>query len=167
MGEGSPPDLDRIGYAQHEFAAVGTATAYKATATPTQDGQWQFAPDTTAAYRTRVVVRAPATAEAFHGTVIVEWLNVSGGLDADPEWTSTSEEIVRAGDAWVGVSAQRIGVEGGPVLVKVSQVPGAEQQGKGLKAIDPARYSSLQHPGDGYAFDIFTRSPAPYAVVKD
>ena len=157
MGEGTPPDLQGIGYAQHEFAAVGTAASYKATTALTQDGQWQFAPDTTAAYRTRVVVRAPATAAAFHGTVIVEWLNVSGGLDADPEWTTTSEEIVRAGDAWVGVSAQRIGVEGGPVLVKVSQVPGAEQQGRGLKAIDPARYGSLQHPGDGYAFDIFSQ----------
>jgi hypothetical protein len=45
---------------------------------------------------------------------------------------------VRAGDAWVGVSAQRIGVEGGPVLVKVQGVAGAEDQGKGLKVIDPA-----------------------------
>src|SRR5206468_654002 len=26
-----------------------------------------------------------------------------------------------------------------------------------LKKIDPARYSSLHHPGDGYAFDIFTQ----------
>ena len=32
-----------------------------------------------------------------------------------------------------------IGVEGGPVLVKV-RVAGAEDAGKGLKAIDPARY---------------------------
>jgi Alpha/beta hydrolase domain len=36
--------------------------------------------------------------------------------------------------------------------------PGAEDlAGKGLKAIDPARYGSLQHPGDGYSFDIFTQ----------
>jgi hypothetical protein len=43
------------------------------------------------------------------------------------------------------------------VLVKVSGVPGAENAGKGLKAIDPARYGSLAHPGDGYSFDIYTQ----------
>ena len=157
MGEAVSADLRRVGYVQHELLAAGTATSYKVAGALTGDGRWTFAPDASAPYRTRVLVRAPAKARAFSGTVIVEWLNVSGGLDADPEWTTTSEEIVRAGDAWVGVSAQRIGVEGGPVLVKVSQVPGAEQQGRGIKAIDPARYGSLQHPGDGYAFDIFTQ----------
>jgi hypothetical protein len=115
-------------------------------------------PTTTAAYRTRVLVRAPSKPSAFSGTVVVEWLNVSGGVDANPDWVSLREELVRAGDAWVGVSAQRIGVEGGPVLVKVSGVAGADQQGKGLKAIDPARYGSLEHPGDGYSFDIFTQA---------
>jgi hypothetical protein len=102
-------------------------------------------------------VRAPAKAADFSGTVVVEWLNVSGGVDADPEWVSTSEEIVRAGDAWVGVSAQRIGVEGGPVITKVENVPGAQDQGKGLKKVDPDRYGTLEHPGDGYSFDIYTQ----------
>ena len=63
--------------------------------------------------------------------------------------------MTRQGHAWVGVSAQLIGVEGGPVLVVA---PGAEGlAGKGLKAIDPARYGSLEHPGDGFSFDIFTQ----------
>jgi hypothetical protein len=156
MGEASPPDLRRYGYVQREYAAAGSATAYKLAGALTRDGRWKFESDATAPYRTRVLVRAPANAAKFSGTVVVEWLNVSGGVDADPEWASTYEEIVRAGDAWVGVSAQRIGVMGGPVLVKVD-VPGAEAAGKGLKAIDPARYGSLQHPGDGYSFDIFTQ----------
>src|SRR5262249_25022642 len=132
-------------------------TSYKQAGAPTHDGRWTFAPDTTAPYRTRVVVRAPADPSKFSGKVVVEWLNVSGGVDANPEWASVAEEVVRAGDAWVGVSAQRIGVEGGPVLVEVKGIPGAEDQGKGLKKIDPARYGSLEHPGDGYSFDIFTQ----------
>jgi hypothetical protein len=156
IGEGSPPDLQRDGYAQREYAAAGSATSYKLVGALTRDGRWTFVSGATAPYRTRVLVRAPANAAKFSGTVIVEWLNVSGGVDADPEWASTAEEIVRAGDAWVGVSAQRIGVMGGPVLVKVN-VPGNEAAGKGLKANDPARYGSLQHPGDGYSFDIFTQ----------
>ncbi len=156
MGEPIPTDVQRLHYVQREYAAAGVATAYKPTGALTADGRWTFVPDTTAPYRTRVLVRAPASRAAFSGTVVVEWLNVSGGVDADPEWVSTSEEIVRSGGVWVGVSAQRIGVEGGPVLVRVN-VPGAENAGKGLKAIDPARYGTLVHPGDGYSFDIFTQ----------
>jgi hypothetical protein len=157
MGEATPPNLQQIGYVQHEFAAAGTATSYKDVGALTSDGRWTFVSDISAAYRTRVVVRMPAKASAFSGTVVVEWLNVSGGIDADPEWTSLSEEMARAGDAGVGISAQRIGVEGGPVLVNISGVPGSQDAGKGLKAIDPARYGSLTHPGDGYSFDIFTQ----------
>jgi hypothetical protein len=156
IGEASPPDFAKIGYVQHEFAAKGTATSYRVQGTESKDGNWTFTPDATAPYNTRVLVRAPADASKFSGNVIVEWLNVSGGVDANPDWTSVSEEIVRSGDVWVGVSAQRIGVVGGPVLVKV-QGPGSEQQGVGLVKIDPARYGALTHPGDGYAYDIFTQ----------
>jgi len=156
LGEGSPPDLQAEGYVQREYEATGTATWYKVGA-PTPNGRWKFTPAGTAPYRTRVLVRAPSDPSKFSGNVMVEWLNVSGGVDANPEWVSTAEEIVRSGDIWVGVSAQRIGVVGGPVLVKVSGIPGIEVAGKGLKKIDPARYGDLEHPGDGYAYDIFTQ----------
>ena len=158
MGEATTPDLDAVGYVEHEYAAAGTATSYEADGALGHDGRWKYVPDATAPYRTRVVVRAPAKAAAFSGTVVVEWLNVSGGVDANPEWVSLHEEMERAGDAWVGVSTQRIGVEGGPVLVKVEGVAGAEDQGKGLKTIDPARYGTLVQPGDGFSFDIFTQT---------
>jgi hypothetical protein len=158
LGEGTPPDLEADGYVQREYAAAGTATSYKAQGELAANGQWKFAPDAEAPYKTRVVVRAPADPAKFSGTVVVEWLNVSGGVDANPEWTSTAEELVRSGDVWVGVSAQLIGVEGGPVLVSVEGIPGAEDAGKGLKKVDPARYGSLEHPGDGFSFDIFTQA---------
>jgi hypothetical protein len=87
--------------------------------------------------------------------MVVEWLNVSGGVDADPEYASLREEILRRGDVWVGVSAQKIGVAGGPVLVTVSGT--SSVTGKGLVAINPARYGSLKHPGDGYSYDMFTQ----------
>ena len=41
-----------------------------------------------APYRPRVVLRA-SEAAAWTGAVVVEWLNVSGGVDAVPEWAST------------------------------------------------------------------------------
>ncbi len=143
------------GYVEQEFVAAGTATSYRASGALGADGRWTFEPDSSADYRTRVLVRRPADPAAFSGTVVVEWLNVSGGLDANPDYSSTEEEVVRQGHAWVGVSAQLIGVQGGPVLVSA---PGAaDLTGKGLVVIDPERYSSLVHPGDGYSFDIFTQ----------
>jgi len=157
LGEAAPPDLAKLGYTTHEFAAAGTATSYKVDGGLTHDGRWKLVPDTSAAYRTRVLVRQPADPSKFSGNVLVEWLNVSGGVDANPEWVSVQNEIVRAGDAWVGVSTQRIGVEGGPVLVSVKGVPGGYQAGEGLKKIDPARYGTLEHPGDAYSYDIFTQ----------
>ena len=155
MGAGSPAQFAGAGYVEHEYAAAGSATSYNAQGALTNDGKWTFAPADTAQYRTRVLVRRPADASKFSGTVVVEWLNVSGGVDANPDYVSLEEELLRAGDIYVGVSAQLIGVEGGPVLVSA---PGAENlAGKGLKKLDPARYGSLHHPGDGYSFDIFTQ----------
>ena len=80
----------------------------------------------------------PTTDDAeFNGTVIVEWLNVSGGIDAPAVWFMAHREIARAGFAYVAVSAQQVGVEGGDSLVG-SDV--AESAG-------PERYS-VSH-GDG------------------
>jgi hypothetical protein len=150
------------GYVANEYVAAGTATAYQNNGPLTDDGRWSFDTTTGAAYRTRVLVLRPASAAKASGTVLVEWLNVSGGADADPEYASLVEEITRQGHTWIGVSAQLIGVEGGPVLVSVPDAGGLP--GKGLKGIDPARYGSLVHPGDGYSFDIFTQ--VARAVLK-
>jgi hypothetical protein len=154
----SPPEpiLEAAGYEQHEFAAAGTATAYAPEGELGADGRWSVRPDREAAYRTRIVVRRPADPADASGTVVVEWLNVSGGLDADPDWQMLREDITRNGDAWVGVSAQVLGINGGPVRVSTpeSEASGA---GRGLRAIDPDRYGSLDHPGDDFAYDIFTQ----------
>ena len=79
---------------------------------------------------------------------------MSAGSDADPVWSNTHEELMRRGDAWVGVSAQMIGVVGGPVLIPAK---GGAARSAGIKGSDPARYGSLVHPGDGYSFDIYTQ----------
>jgi hypothetical protein len=146
-------DLKGTGYVEYEYAGSGTATSYKARGALTRDGRWAFQPDSSAAYRTRVLIRRPAAAKDFSGTVVVEWLNVSSGVDSDVVWASTHEELMRRGDAWVGVSAQRIGAVGGPVLVSTA----AGGSTKGLKGADPKRYGSLVHPGDGYSFDMYTQ----------
>jgi len=154
IGTPEPAQLGELGYVEYEYVAAGTAEDYRATSLG-EDGRWVFEPDHSSEYRTRILVRRPADPARFSGTVVVEWLNVSGGVDADVQWNELEEELARAGHAWVGVSAQLIGVEGGPVLVTA---PGGEGlAGEGLKKIDPERYASLMHPGDGFSFDIFSQ----------
>jgi hypothetical protein len=126
---------DTLGYRAEEFFVSGTASSY--------------ATDDRADYTTRVVVLTPTDDAAFNGTVIVEWLNVSGGIDAPAVWFMAHREIARAGYAYVAVSAQRVGVEGGVSLV------GADMS---LKAQDPERYSGLRHPGDAFAYDMFSQA---------
>jgi hypothetical protein len=147
------------GYVLEEYLVGGTATSFEAVDTPA-DGTWAVSPADEADYRTRVVVRRPADRAAFSGTVLVEWFNVSA-IEAAPDWGYISEEIAREGHAYIGVSAQAQGVEGGETLLDVEVDAGeAAEAGvvadkSGLKNVDPARYGSLDHPGDAFAFDIY------------
>ncbi len=145
---GLPLDLAQHGYVQQEFFASGTAHAFRATSSPS-NGRWTIVPTTSATYRTRILVRRPSTTARFSGTVVVEWMNESAGESA-PDWDYLNPELMDAGDAWVGVSAQALGIEGGkPILGSISG------SGKGLIQQEPRRYGSLHHPGDQYALDIF------------
>jgi Alpha/beta hydrolase domain len=136
-------DLSQVGYEQSEFFLSGTATSYTSAASLTTDGKWTVTTNDSASYTTRVVVRRPIDPTQFNGTVIVEWLNVSGALDYPSDWVQFHTELVRDGFAWVGVSAQWLGVNALKTGVPVG---------------DPARYASLSHPGDSYSYDIFSQA---------
>ena len=143
-------DLASFGYQQAEYFLSGTASAYTSSVPLGPDGLWTATPGATAAYKTRIVVYRPVSKKKFNGTVMIEWLNVSAGLDAAPDWTLAHTELIRSGYAWVGVSAQYVGVEGGPGLVNVVSLP--------LKTVNPARYGSLRHPGDSFSYDMFSQA---------
>lgn len=155
-GDIQPPnvaslDLDQVGYRSSEYFLSGTATAFAPNPGPlASDGMWTVAPASTAPYTTRVVVFRPKRASKFNGSVVVEWLNVSGLVDANPDWTMTHNELIREGFAWVGVSAQTAGIN----QLKCADPPVAPCTVAG----DPARYGQLSHPGDGYAYDIFSQA---------
>jgi Alpha/beta hydrolase domain len=153
---GGGPSLDDAGYEEAEYSASGTAVAYTSESELPTDGTYELTPGDEADYATRIVVRRPADPADFNGTVVVEWLNVSGGVDAAPDYTYLADELLRGGYAWVGVSAQSVGVQGGAVAVSA---PGAENlgAGTGLVGIDPERYGGLHHPGDAFAYDMYTQ----------
>jgi len=150
---GTSFDLAKVGYVTQEYFLSGTATAYTSAKPLTKDGRWTAKPASTAPYKTRIVVYRPADSSRFDGAVFVEWLNVTAGFESSPDWQSGHRAIIDAGAAWVGVSAQLIGVQGGRDVV-----PGAPSGG--LKGADPARYASLSHPGDSYSYDIFSQAGA-------
>jgi hypothetical protein len=138
--------LKAAGYEQREYMASGTAYSYEATGPENDAGTWNVAPTASAPYRTRIIVRTPENPSRFNGTVVVEWLNVSGGGDGAIDSVYLSPELERAGYAWVGISAQAVGITD-------------------LQQKDPARYGSLSDPGDQYSYDIFTQAARSLLVA--
>jgi len=138
-----------FGYQEDEWFIGGTATSYTSAEPLSEDGDWTVEPAGTADFKTRVLVRRPADEADFNGTVYVEWLNVTAGLDTGPTWSLSWIDIIRQGAAWVGVSAQRVGVEGGGNPMGEFRV---------LKIADPERYGSLAHPGDNFSYDIYSQA---------
>lgn len=129
-------DLAGAGYVEQEFYLTGEADGYATDGTLVATG---------IPYRTRIIVRRPASPAQFNGTVLMEWQNVTAGYDLDALWDGT--HVMRAGYAWIGVSAQRVGVDH-------------------LRGWSPTRYGSLDVTGAGIyvtdqlSYDIFAQAAA-------
>ena len=66
-----------------------------------------------------MIVRRPADPSKFNGVVLVEWVNVTSGYNLDLHWQASREYLTRHGYGYVGVSAQRVGVQQAPYGVTV------------------------------------------------
>lgn len=115
----TPSDLKASGYVEEEFLFSGLANVY----------DWPEAGPAVvrtanAPYTTRVLVRRPADRALFSGTVIVEMLNPSNLFDLNIGWAMSNAQIVRKGDAWVGITAKPVAIAS-------------------LKAFNPTRYGAL------------------------
>jgi Alpha/beta hydrolase domain len=124
-------DLASVGYERSELVLTGTASTFRPASPLTPDGRWSVAPDGHAPFRTRLVVYRPVDPRRFRGTAMVEWLNVSGGIDAAANWNMAHVQEIREGMVWVGVSAQP-GV-------------GADRDGLAL-------------PGNAYSYDVYSQA---------
>jgi hypothetical protein len=129
-------DLAAKGYVEEEYYLSGLADGFASTGTKVA---------TDVPYRTRIVVRRPLRDRHFNGTVLMEWQNVTAGYDLDALWSP--DHVMRSGYAWVGVSAQRVGVNQ-------------------LRGWSPTRYGSLDVTGgatfnaDELSYDIFAQAAA-------
>lgn len=156
----SVADLDAADYVEEEFFLEGTARAYEPDGEWNIDGVWPVEEAYSSDYRTRILVRRPRDPGKFSGVVVVEWFNVTSAIDLDVDFKFLSEEILRSGHAWVGVTAQAIAIDssgGGPLGPDVV----------GLIAWDWERYESLFHPGDAYSYDIFSQVGATLKAPGD
>ncbi|CAA0087836.1 Uncharacterised protein [Halioglobus japonicus] len=140
-------DLGSVGYEQAEYFLEGTASAFTNVSELDRDGMWTVEPGEQASYKTRIVVYRPIDPNDFNGNVLVEWLNVTAGFETPPSWGTGQLEMRRGGSVWIGVSAQFVGIEGSPNGLLPLY----------LKAVEPARYGSLLHPGDSFSYDMFTQ----------
>lgn len=114
-----PEDLSKVGYVEQEYLVSGKANVYS---WPAPGPAVVRTPD--APYTTRILVRRPAKASRFSGNVVVEMLNPSNRFDLNIGWAMTHRQLVRNGDAWVGITDKPIDVVA-------------------LKKFDPVRYASL------------------------
>jgi Alpha/beta hydrolase domain len=127
-------DLAGAGYVEEEFYLSGLADGFAPTGA-------RVASDVP--YRTRIVVRRPVSPAQFNGVVLMEWQNVTAGYDLDALWNP--EHVTRSGYTWVGVSAQRVGVDF-------------------LRGWSPTRYGELDvtgaraHLADELSYDIFAQA---------
>ncbi len=154
-------DLAAHGYLEEEFFLHGAAVSYELAPGRRgagEDGLMDIVEGTRAEYATRLLVRRPVDPDRCNGTVYVEWLNVSGGVDIDAAWMHNVEELLRSGYVWVGVSAQRAGVLGPPAIPGLS-CPLADW--------DPERYGTRAVPDDAYSYDIFTQAAQVVGPARD
>jgi hypothetical protein len=114
-----PEDLRKVGYVEDEYLVSGKANVYTWPQTGPATVRTSDAP-----YTTRILVRRPAKGRHFSGNVVVEMLNPSNLYDLNIGWAMAHRQMVRNGDAWIGITAKPIDVVA-------------------LKTFDPARYGSL------------------------
>ena len=119
---GSAAALSRLaehGYVEKEYFFDGTANVYERA----EDGEkaLRFAD---APYTSRFLLRMPARQEDFSGNIVVEIMNSTPGFDLDRSWIILREQLMREGDAYIGLLSK-------PNVIKSLQV------------FDPVRYAPL------------------------
>lgn len=136
------------GYIEEEFFIEGEANLYNYANNPPQGPTDIATLQEEVPYKTRLIVRRPANAHRFRGTVVVEWWNSTAGFDTAPAWDPSAEYFAREGIIYVGVtnSTTSLGfLTGGCRLLGL------------LPPSCGTRYSTLSLPENGLAYDMMSQ----------
>jgi hypothetical protein len=133
-----PFDLTKYGYVEQEFIVTGNANVYDWAADGSLTVKTEKAP-----YGSRILVRRPANASRFSGTVVVEPLGAARRFDWAMMYGYLNEHMMERGDAWVGIT-----------------LPAAADA---LKKFNPTRYAavSFANPNPGEACPGAKGGPSP------
>src|SRR3954464_7580135 len=133
-----------VGYSEKEYFFSGDATSLGQPGPSCCSSPGPVDPEgTRSSFKSQMAIYAPRDPRRFNGTVVVEWLNVTTQVNLGTTWPLDYEYLTKAGYAVAYVSAQKRGVD---------------ESATSLVNYDPARYGSLHHPGDEYAWDIFSQA---------
>ncbi len=106
VGESFSPGFRQISdlstpYVEEEYFIQGTADLFSyLTDPPAPQDKEEI--ETGVPYGTRFIVRRPADAKDFNGTLVIEWFNSTVGFDTAPVWDASAEYFDREGIAYVG-----------------------------------------------------------------
>lgn len=129
-------DIGKYDYVEEEYFLCGTAQSWVPAGELTGDGMWSAEIQDAEPYETRILVRRPADAAKFNGTVIVEWADMTNGYELT---YSEAQGIYENGFAYVSVTADKEGADS-------------------LIDWDSERYGDLNIPNAAMAYDIFTQA---------
>lgn len=123
-------NISNYGYIEEEYFVSGIARPLVSDS------------DETATYKTRILVYRPTDQDKFNGTLTVNWPNVTEQTDVPFSFANKFDYAMREGYALAIASVQKQGTDGSPLA---------------LRNWDPERYSDITHPGDEYAYDMFSQ----------
>jgi hypothetical protein len=92
-----------LGLTEEEFFYSGMADVYTYVEGNAHLGQ-KVLKTADAPYKTRMIVRRPANAADFNGTVVIESMNSTAGFDTTPVWIPSAEYFAREGIVYIGVT---------------------------------------------------------------
>jgi len=135
---------------EEEFFISGSVDVFNYDAFPAvrgaQPGDRLVHYKTAQPYKTRMIVRRPATADAFSGDVVIESMNSTAGFDSTPVWLPSAEYFARKGIVYIGVTTS--GSQAIPFLKA------------GCGGINPpcgTRYASLLMTDNGQEYELINQ----------
>ena len=138
-------DLGKSGYVEQEFLVSGDADIYEYVDDEAQSSAVRVR-DEAVPYTSRLLIRRPADAERFNGTLYLEVLNPTAGWDGDPIWQNTHEYLMRAGAIYAGLTSKPVALDF--LRGKWGREPYPKR--------DSSRYAQLEMPYFGQIWDMLS-----------
>jgi hypothetical protein len=135
---------------EEEFFFSGTVDVFNYDAFPAsrgdQPGDRLVVYQPAQPFKTRMMVRRPASAAAFSGDVVIESMNSTAGFDTTPVWLPSAEYFARNGIVYIGVTTSGN-----------TSIPFLRNGCGGLNPPCGTRYASLLMTDNGQEYELINQ----------